>query len=119
MIDQFFKPIYPCLMLLPVLAFLCLWCLRVLSEREDWRVGFLKAALWWATATLLVTELLSAFSASVPQRSSWHGFLSLRPRGMSSGATLLKMETGLLLSQRGSLRFLLKAGGSSRVFLRS
>lgn len=66
MIDQFLKLIYPCLMLLPIIAFLCLWCLRALFEKEDWRVGFLKAALLWGTVTLLMTELLSVLAAIRP-----------------------------------------------------
>ncbi len=69
MIDRFLASIYPLLMVLPIIAFLCLWYLRALSEKEDWRVGFLKAALLWGAITLLTTELLSVLAASTPQRS--------------------------------------------------
>jgi Dolichyl-phosphate-mannose-protein mannosyltransferase len=54
------------LMSLPIIAFACLWCLTTFSEREDWRVGFLKAAVLWGSTTLLITELLSVFAAIRP-----------------------------------------------------
>ena len=66
MIDRFLASIYPLLMVLPIIAFLCLWYLRALSEKEDWRVGFLKAALLWGAIMLLTTELLSVLAAIHP-----------------------------------------------------
>ena len=54
------------LMALPVIAFACLWYLTAFSNRQDWRVGFLKAALLWGSATLLITEVLSVFAAIRP-----------------------------------------------------
>ena len=54
------------LMSLPIIAFVCLWCLTTFSERQDWRVGFLKAAVLWSSITLLITELLSVFAAIRP-----------------------------------------------------
>ena len=54
------------LMALPIIAFVCLWYLTTFSERQDWRVGFLKAALLWGSATLLITEVLSVFTAIRP-----------------------------------------------------
>ena len=66
MIDQFLESIHPFLMVLPIAAFVCLWCLTTFSQKEDWRVGFLKAALAWGAITLLMTELLSIFAAIHP-----------------------------------------------------
>ncbi len=54
MIDQFLEPIYSFLMVLPIIAFLSLWCLTVFSMRDDWRVGFLKAALLWSAITCAI-----------------------------------------------------------------
>ena len=54
------------LMALPIIAFAGLWYLTTLSDRQDWRVGFLKAALLWGSATLLITEVLSVFAAVRP-----------------------------------------------------
>ena len=45
---------------------MCLWCLTAFSDKEDWRVAFLKAAVLWGSITLLITELLSVFSAIRP-----------------------------------------------------
>lgn len=54
------------LMALPIVAFLCAWWLTTFPQGEDWRVGFLKAAVLWSSATLLITELLSVFAAIRP-----------------------------------------------------
>ncbi|QOJ35634.1 MAG: hypothetical protein HRU82_12090 [Nitrospira sp.] len=54
------------LMSLPIIAFACLWYVTTFSEKEDWRVGFLQAAILWGSATLLITELLSVFAAIRP-----------------------------------------------------
>lgn len=53
-------------MSLPIIAFVCLWCVTTFSVREDWRLGLLKAAVLWGSLTLLITELLSVFVAIRP-----------------------------------------------------
>jgi 4-amino-4-deoxy-L-arabinose transferase-like glycosyltransferase len=56
----------PLLISLPIIAFVCLWYVATLSERTDWRLGFLKAAIVWGVLALLITELLSAVTAVYP-----------------------------------------------------
>ena len=53
------------LMPLPIVAFLSVW-LTTLSQGENWRDGFLKAAVLWGSSILLITELLSIFFAIRP-----------------------------------------------------
>ena len=52
-------------MVLPIAAFVCLWCLTTFSQKEDWRVGFLKAALAWC-------ERINGLSAEQRQSAPWH-----------------------------------------------
>ncbi|MBP8116507.1 MAG: glycosyltransferase family 39 protein [Nitrospira sp.] len=54
------------LMSLPIIAFVCLWCVTTFLDKEDWRLGLLKAAVLWGSFTLLTTELLSIFLAIRP-----------------------------------------------------
>lgn len=65
-LNRFLESVSFLLMSLPIIAFACLWYVTTFSEREDWRVGFLKAAVLWGSLTLLITELLSVFVAICP-----------------------------------------------------
>ncbi|MCS6290218.1 MAG: hypothetical protein H8K10_14785 [Nitrospira sp.] len=64
--SKFLEPMSFLLMTLPIVAFLCAWWLTTFSQGEDWRVGFLKAAVLWGSSTPLIMDLLSLFSAIRP-----------------------------------------------------
>ena len=64
--NGFLESLSSLLMSLPILAFACLWGVTTLYDRDDWRIGFLKACVLWGSLTLLITELLSVFVAIRP-----------------------------------------------------
>lgn len=103
------------LMSLPIIAFACLWYVTTFSEKEDWRVGFLQAAILWGSATLLITELLSVFAAIRPATLALTWTLVITYSLHIIRRHILEGERVLYLSQGDSSRCRLEmAGGLSR-----